>query len=570
MAQKEDAKWLRPLCLLPLRPSVRRTTHEPHEQMDAECPPPQFETFETHCKGMYYRLVVPETLAKRACSFIVFAEAVLLQYSHAREVSKVIRICRPRFCALALVSASLVPTAGIAAQKPAATSTASIRIPFEKYTLPNGLTVVLSEDHATPTVAVEIMYHVGSKNEIAGHTGFAHMFEHVMFTGSGHVAYGLHDKFTEGVGGGNNGQTSNDWTRYYETAPSNYLEDILWLESDRMGFLLDSLDDTKFRAQRDIVKNERRQYTDNAPNGRDFEVTGLAMYPPGHPYSWPTIGSMSDLSSATVEDVKQFFRLYYAPNNATLAIAGDIDAAQTKRWITKYFSDIQRGKAIVRPTVGPSSLTGEKRITFEDHVQVPQLMITWPSVSMHSPDQPPLDVLSDVLALSRVARMTKAMVYDNQVATNVSAFQNPSENVGQFAVIVTPRPGHTLTELETQVDSIIDLIKRDGPTAEELKRVKAGALRSSLEGLQANLGKAAQLANDQTFFNDPSYSFTVGFAKTQAVTAADVKRVANKYLGKARVVLSNVPVGHLEQASHADRSTVVTDPLTEKTAEIKP
>ena len=482
-----------------------------------------------------------------------------------------IRIFRPRLCAFSVAAASLAPMAGAAAQKPtAATSTPSIRIPFAKYTLPNGLTVVLSEDHATPTVAVEVMYHVGSKNEIAGHTGFAHMFEHVMFTGSGHVAYGLHDKFTEGVGGGNNGQTSNDWTQYFETIPSNYLENVLWLESDRMGFLLDSLDDTKFRAQRDIVKNERRQSADNAPNGRDFEVTGLSMYPPGHPYSWPTIGSMSDLSSATVDDVKQFFRLYYAPNNATLTIVGDIDVAQTKRWITKYFGDLQRGKPITRPVVGPSSLTGEKRLTFEDHVQVPRLMISWPSVNMHSADQPPLDVLSDILGLSRVARMTKALVYDNQVATNVSAFQNPSENVGQFVVIVTPRPEHTLTEVETQVDSIIDLIKRDGPTAEELKRVKAGALRSSLEGLQSNLGKAFQLANDQTFFNDPSYSFTVAFARTQAVTAADVKRVANKYLGTTRVVLSNVPVGHTDQASHADRSTVVTDPLTEKTTEVKP
>ena len=175
------------------------------------------------------------------------------------------------------------------------------------------------------------------------------MFEHVMFTGSGHVPYGMHDKFTEGVGGGNNGKTSNDWTQYYETVPSNYLENALWLESDRMGFLLDSLDDAKFNAQRDIVKNERRQSVDNQPYGRDFEITRTAMYPPGHPYSWPMIGSMADLSAASVEDVKQFFRLYYAPNNATLAIVGDFDPAQTKAWITKYFGDIPRGKPIVRP-----------------------------------------------------------------------------------------------------------------------------------------------------------------------------------------------------------------------------
>ncbi|MEP6492425.1 MAG: pitrilysin family protein [bacterium] len=493
---------------------------------------------------------------------------VLHTTSIAREVPNVIRSLRPRLCAVALATASFAPMGGATAQSSAGAP--SIRIPFEKYTLPNGLTVVLSEDHSTPTAAVEVMYHVGSKNEIAGHTGFAHMFEHVMFTGSGHVAYGLHDKFTEGVGGGNNGQTSFDWTRYYETIPANYLETTLWLESDRMGFLLDSLDDAKFRAQRDIVKNERRQYTDNAPNGRDFEVMGLNMYPPGHPYSWPTIGSMSDLSGATVEDVKQFFRLYYVPNNATIAIVGDIDPAQTKRWVAKYFGGLQRGKPITRPTVGPPSLTGERRITFEDRVQVPQLTIAWPSAGMHSPDQPPLDVLSDILGLSRVARITKALVYDNQVATNASAFQNPSENVGQFVVTVTPRTGHTLTELETQVDSIIEQIKRDGPTADELKRVKAGQQRSSLERLQANFGKASQLANDQTFYNDPAYTFTVDFAKTQAVTPADVKRVANKYLGKARLVLSNVPMGHPEQASHADKSVVVTDPLTEKVAEIKP
>ena len=183
----------------------------------------------------------------------------------------------------------------VSAQGAPAASAPSIRIPFEKYALPNGLTVVLSEDHTTPTVAVEVIYHVGSKNELAGHTGFAHMFEHVMFTGSGHVPYGLHDKFTEGVGGSNNGQTYFDWTRYWDTNPSNYLETALWLEADRMGFLLDSLSDTKFRAQRDIVKNERRQSYDNQPYNRDREIMGLAMYPSGHPYSWPTIGSMADL-----------------------------------------------------------------------------------------------------------------------------------------------------------------------------------------------------------------------------------------------------------------------------------
>ena len=471
-----------------------------------------------------------------------------------------------RLAALALAA---VPLAASAAQKPSAPPAGAINVPFEKFKLPNGLTVVLSENHATPLVAVEMIYHVGSKNEVVGRTGFAHMFEHVMFTGSGHVPYGFHDKYTEGVGGGNNGTTSNDWTLYYETVPSNYLETALWLESDRMGFLLDSLDESKFKAQRDIVKNERRQRTDNVPYSRDNEVISLAMYPQNHPYSWPVVGSMTDLGNATVDDVKRFFRLYYAPNNATLAIVGDFDAAKTKAWITKYFGDLPRGAAVVRPKVAPPSLTAEKRITFEDRVQIPRLTITWPSVNLRSADQPALDVLSDVLGLTRVSRLPKTMVYDKQTAASVNAFQNPSEDVGQFVVVATPRPGHTLAELESQIDSLIGVIKRDGPDEEELKRVKAGQQRSFFENLETNIGKMFQLATDQTFFDDPSHSWSVVYPKTQAVTAADVKRVANQYLGKARVVLSTVPLGKTDLASHADKSTVVTDPFTEK-AEIKP
>jgi zinc protease len=464
---------------------------------------------------------------------------------------------------------SLLVAPSLLAQQQQSRPASSISIPFEKYTLDNGLTVVLSEDHTTPTVAVEVMYHVGSKNEVVGHTGFAHMFEHVMFTGSGHVPYGTHDKFTEGVGGSNNGQTYFDWTRYWETNPSNYLETALWLESDRMGFLLDSLDEKKFRAQRDIVKNERRQSYDNQPYGRDRELIGLAMYPNGHPYSWPTIGAMSDLSGATVEDVKRFFRTYYAPNNATLVIVGDINREQAKGWIAKYFGDLPRGKAIARPNVGPASLRGEKRLTFEDRVQVPRLWIEWPTVNTYSADAPALELLGEILAGSRTARLTKPLVYDKPIAASVSAGQNSAENVGNFSIIVTPRPEHSLTEIETQVDSIVTRLKRDGPTADELKRVKAGQELEFISGLQSNLGKAFQLADDQTFHNDPSYTFRVGYARTQAVTAADIKRVANKYLGPARIVFSNVPIGKRNLASHADRSTVVTDPLTEVTG-IKP
>ena len=475
---------------------------------------------------------------------------------------------RLRLASLALFA---LPLAALPAQQPAARPAAgSINVPFEKYRLPNGLTVVLAENHATPLVAVEMIYHVGSKNEVLGRTGFAHLFEHVMFTGSGHVPYGFHDKYTEGVGGGNNGSTSYDWTNYYETVPSNYLETALWLESDRMGFLLDSLDEAKFRAQRDIVKNERRQRIDNQPYAREFEVLNLTLYPKTHPYSWPTIGSMTDLGAATIDDVKQFFRMYYAPNNATLVIVGDFDVAKTRSWITKYFGDLPKGPAITRPAVGTHALTGEKRITFEDRVQIPRLTIQWPSVSVKSEDQPALDLLSDILGNTRVARITKAMVYDKQSAASVSVFQNPFEDVGQFQVVATPRPQFTLTQLETQIDSLIDEMKRTGPTADELKRVKAGQQRSFFENLETNGGKMFQLANDQIFFDDPAHSWRVVLPKTQAVTAEDVKRVANKYLGKTRIVLSTVPLGKPELASNADKSTLVTDPFTEKTSEVRP
>src|SRR5829696_4457646 len=248
--------------------------------------------------------------------------------------------------------------AGTASQPKGST----INIPFEEYKLPNGLTVILSPDRTTPAVAVNLWYHVGSKNEVPGRTGFAHLFEHVMFTGSGHVPYALHDKLTEGVGGGNNGTTSNDRTTYFETVPSNYLETALWLEADRMGFLLDTLDITKLNAQRDIVKNERRQSVDNEPYGRVDEILAAATYPASHPYSWDVIGSMADLSAASEDDVKSFFRLYYAPNNAILAVVGDFEPAQARLWIERYFGDIQKGTPITRPIVEPVSLASVTRL----------------------------------------------------------------------------------------------------------------------------------------------------------------------------------------------------------------
>ena len=434
---------------------------------------------------------------------------------------------------------------------------AQIKIPYETYKLPNGLTVVLSVDKTTPTVAVNIWYHVGSKNELPGRTGFAHLFEHVMFTGSGHVPYGLHDKLTEGVGGGNNGSTTNDRTNYYETIPSNYLESALWLESDRMGYLLDTLNLEKLNAQRDVVKNERRQSYDNQPYGRVSEIFSAAMYPKGHPYSWPVIGSMTDLSAASEEDVKAFFRLYYAPNNATLAVVGDFDPKQAKTWIKKYFSDLPQGQNVVRPTVPAAKLEASKRLVYEDRVQVPRLYIQWPTVGVTNDDDYPLSVLSSILTGSRTARLTKALVYDQQLASQVIAFQNSNEDVGVFQVIVIPRPEHTLTEIEAAIDQVMQKFVAEGPTAEELQKAKSGLELGFLRGLESNLGKANQLLDGAVFHNNPGY-FSVDYQKTLAVTAADVKRVANAYLSRSRIVLSVVPKGKKDQASKAAESETVT------------
>ena len=433
----------------------------------------------------------------------------------------------------------------------------SIKIPYETYKLPNGLTVILSVDRATPTLAVNVWYHVGSKNEMPGRTGFAHLFEHVMFTGSGHIPYGMHDKLTEGVGGSNNGTTNNDRTNYFETVPSNYLETALWLESDRMGFLLDTLDIAKLNAQRDIVKNERRQSYDNQPYGRVPEIFSSAMYPKGHPYSWPVIGSMTDLSEASEEDVKAFFRLYYAPNNATIAVVGDFDPVEAKKLIQKYFGDLPQGKAVQRPSVTLGKLEASKRLVYEDRVQVPRLYIQWPTVGFKRDDDYALSVMSSILSGSRTARLTKALVYDSQIASQVGAFQNSAEDVGVFQVTVVPRPEHTLTELEAAVDQVIQKFITDGPTAEELQKAKNGLELQFLRGLESNLGKANQLISGSMFYGNAA-QFRTDYQKTLAVTAADVKRVAAQYLARPRIVLSVVPKGKKDQASKAGESEAVS------------
>ena len=463
-----------------------------------------------------------------------------------------------RMGVVAVAALTLGSAAPAVAQRAASRVSDAIRIPFEPYTLKNGLTVVLAPDRSTATVAVEVYYHVGSKNEVVGRTGFAHLFEHVMFTGSGNAPYGTHDRLTAGVGGRANAYTTTDETVYWETIPSSYLETALWLESDRMGFLLDNVDTARFNAQRDVVQNERRQNYDNQPYSRFQQIIPAAMYPPAHAYSWPTAGYMADLQQASVQDLETFFRLYYAPANATLTIVGDFNPAQAKRWVAKYFSDLARGEAVPRPEVKPATVTREQRLVFEDRVQVPRVYVAWPTGGAKSNDTYPLKALASILAGSRTARLTKALVYDRQSAPNPTvATLRDREDADEFYIWITPRPGHTLAELEATMDSIIERFKHEGPTAEELQRAIAGLEFEFVSSLESNRGKAELLSLGAVYFGDPAY-YGTQYAKLKSVTAGDVKRVANTYLGPGRVVLSIVPQGKPELASKPEASAKVT------------
>jgi zinc protease len=394
---------------------------------------------------------------------------------------------------------------------------------------------------------------VGSKNEERGRTGFAHLFEHVMFQGSAHVAKGEHVKIVEDAGGDMNGSTTNDRTNYYETLPINYLETALWLESDRMGYLVPALTQAKLDNQREVVKNERRESVDNQPYGSRHEVTSAALYPPSNPYSWPLIGSMTDLSAASSNDVTAFFRRYYAPNNAVIAICGDIDVAATKAMIDRYFGNIPQGPPIDRPVVALATLAAEKRLVLEDEKATePELAITWPTVGLKSTDKQALEALSRVLTYDRTSRLTKVLVYDRQLATTVTAQQQSLEDEGAFEIDVTPRPGVSMTEIEGVVDSVVSGLRTAPPTAHEVARARRSSLVGTVLRLQSVSAKAELLAGGQTYFGAPAH-YRSELAAEWAVTPGDVARVAAQYLGEGRVVLSLVPKGKLQLVSRPDR-----------------
>ena len=451
--------------------------------------------------------------------------------------------------------ATAVAAAGIALTTALSLGAQSIpRIPVEKYTLSNGLEVILHVDHSTPIVAVNTWYHVGSGDEKPGRTGFAHLFEHLMFMGSEHVPTGQFDQLLESAGASNNGSTTEDRTNYFETLPSNALPLALYLDSDRMGFLLPALDQQKLDLQRDVVKNERRQRVDNVPYGRAEETIFAAMYPKGHPYSWPVIGSMADLSAATLEDVKSFFRTYYAPNNATLVIAGDFDPDSAKALVARYFGGIPRGPAIPpRPSPAPVRLANDVYTVLEDRVQLPRVYYTWPTVRAYTPDDAPLTVLASVLADGKNSRLYKKLVYDLQVAQDVTAFQYGQRLAGMFQVIVTPRPGIAPARIDSLVRGELARVERDGITARELERVQNTTRAAFLAQLATDQQKADLINQYNYFVGTPDY-VQQDAARFDAVTRADVQRVARVYLGRPKVVLTVVPEGKTDLMLRAPAS----------------
>ena len=330
------------------------------------------------------------------------------------------------------------------AQTPAGSpSPPRIDVPYTRFTLPNGLVVILHEDHSIPMVSVNMWYHVGSARELPKRTGFAHLFEHLMFMGSGHVKPGEFDQWLEAAGGDNNGSTETDRTNYWINVPAGSLELALFLESDRMGYLLDSMTPKTVDAQRDVVKNERRQSVENRPYGIAEVVLGELLYRDGHPYHWPVIGYMEDLTAASYDDVVAFFKKYYAPSNASLVVAGDLQPAEARRLIEKWFGDVKPGATPEPATIPGAALTGVQKKTITDRVQLPRLYLAWLTPRHFEPGDAALDMVADILAGGKNSRLYKRLVYDMQIAQDVSAFQASAALSSSFQIIATPRPGQS-------------------------------------------------------------------------------------------------------------------------------
>jgi zinc protease len=424
-----------------------------------------------------------------------------------------------------------------------------MNIPFTRHRLDNGLDVIVHEDRDCPIVAVNVWYHVGSKNETPGRTGFAHLFEHLMFEGSQHYDEGFFRPLQE-AGGILNGSTNVDRTNYWEVIPANAVELAMWMESDRMGYLLPALTDAKFENQRNVVLNERRQNYENRPYGFAGMAILAALYPPAHPYHWMTIGAAEDLKAATIGDVRAFFETFYHPRNASLALAGDIETARALDLAADYFGEIEAGAEPPAVDADCPPLDNETRLLLEDRIELPRLYLAWHSPALFANDDAHLDLVAEVLAGGKTSRLYRNLVYERRVATEVAATQSSRELGSYFQIVATAAPGRSLMDLEEAIRHELAGIIDDGPTVPELERCLAQAEAHFLHRLQTVGGfggKSDQLNAYNVFLGEPGF-FDRDLARYRSATIADLQRAAARWLGAGRVALSVVPRGYTSLA----------------------
>jgi len=446
----------------------------------------------------------------------------------------------------------------------------ALSIPIEKYNLANGLTVVLHEDKSDPIVSVAIYYHVGSSRETEGKTGFAHLFEHMMFQKSENVAEDQFFKNIQGAGGSLNGSTNQDRTNYYEVVPKNALEMALWMESDRMGYLENTVTSSALANQQNVVQNEKRQSVDNAPYGFNYGLILKNLYPTGHPYSWTVIGEMEDLTNATVEDVKAFHKKFYSPNNAFLVISGDINKEEVKAMVEKYFGEIPAGEKIEKRTPQPASLSSTIRLYHEDNfAKAPQLTMVFPTVEQYSKDSYALDFLGSLLASSKKSPLYVILVKDKKLTSRVMARNGSQEIAGSFTISVTANPGVNLTDVEKAIFEGFDKFEKDGFSEEDLTRIKAGNETGFYRGFSSVQSKAFTLAEYAMYAGDPEF-YKKDLANSQAVTMADIKDVFNRYIkGKNFVETSFVPKGQIQLIAEGSVNAGIVEEDLSKAAEVK-
>ena len=452
-----------------------------------------------------------------------------------------------------ITSPNITLPAGISHIESLKASGNDIAIPYKKYTLDNGLTVVLHQDKSDPLVHVDVTYHVGSGREDVGKSGFAHFFEHMMFQGSENVADEQHFALITESGGTLNGTTNGDRTNYFETVPSNQLEKMLWLEADRMGYFLNAVTQEKFEVQRETVKNERGQRVDNRPYGLLWERVGEAQFPEGHPYSWSTIGYLEDLDRATLDDLKKFFLRWYGPNNATLTIGGDLDEEQTLAWVKKYFGSIPTGPAVGKPEYVPVTLEADRYISLEDNVQLPLLYMSWPTVHANHPDEAPLDVLMNIMGEGQTSLLYKNLDKPG-LTVQASAGHSCRELSCSFTLFALANPAKVqkLAGLETIIRSSLDEFEERGVQDDDITRVKASIVSGMIYGLESVNGKVGQLAYYETFRDTPN-GIGDDIKRYESVSKADVMRVYNKYIkDKPAVIMSIVPKGASDAIAKAD------------------